>query len=252
MAASSNPSVLFHGDRSCCEPSPRSRRDLRAFGRGRHVSDPRVSPGTDPVHDSFDAPPESGPSHPILPERPGSCFALGLAFVLGCSVGVGTGEISGTVTAPQCGLDGEYSLNPDFYSARAFEEQLTIRIQKGGDFPLESDGISIVVLDASRETERLGTPIAFTGEPEAPVAMSFYLNDTCRPDEDELPVYLQAVAGSITFEQIYAPELDEGRRETAGTFSGVVFTDGRGERVAVLDGEFRFLFERGRPGQPFP
>jgi len=165
---------------------------------------------------------------------------------------VGTGEVTGTVIAPQCDLDGDYSLNPDFFSATAFEEQLTIRIQHGGDFAIDSDGISIVVLDASMETERLGTPIAITEDPEAPVAMSLYLNDSCPVDEDTLPVFLQATEGTITFDEIYAPEVDEGQRQSAGTFTGVVFTDGRGERMATLDGEFRFLFERGRPGQPFP
>jgi len=180
-------------------------------------------------------------------------FALGIALALcGCSVGVGTGEVTGTVTAPQCGLDGEYALNPDFYSASAFEEQLSIRIQSDGDFSLESDGISIIVLDASMESERLGTPIAVSSEPESPVTLSFYLNDTCPPDDDELPVFLQATEGTITFEAIYAPQVDEAQRETAGTFTGVIFTDGRGERMATLDGEFRFLFERGRPGQSFP
>ncbi len=177
-------------------------------------------------------------------------LALGLA--VGCSVGVGTGEVTGTVTAPQCDLDGDFSLNPDFYSASAFEEQLTIRIQKGGDFAIDSDGISIIVLDATMETERLGTPIAITDDPEAPVSMSLYLNDSCPHDETELPVFLEATSGTITFDEIYAPQVDEGQRQTTGTFTGVVFTDGRGERMATLDGEFSFLFERGRPGQPFP
>ncbi len=102
------------------------------------------------------------------------------------------------------------------------------------------------------EAERLGTPIAVSKEPESPVTMSFYLNDECPPDRSELPVYLQAIEGTITFEQIYAPEVDESQRQTSGSFTGVVFTDERGERMATLDGEFRFLFERGRPGQPFP
>ncbi|MBO6938672.1 MAG: hypothetical protein JJ863_27135 [Deltaproteobacteria bacterium] len=176
---------------------------------------------------------------------------MALAFA-GCSVGVGSGEVTGTVIAPQCDLDGDFSLNPDFFSASAFEEQLTIRIQRGGDFAIDSDGISIVVLDATMESERLGTPIAITAEDEAPVSMSLYLNDRCPVDEDMLPVFLEATEGTITFDQIYAPEVDGGQRQTSGTFTGVVFTDGRGERMATLDGEFSFLFERGRPGQPFP
>lgn len=180
-------------------------------------------------------------------------FGAALALCLGgCSVGVGTGEVTGTVTAPQCGLEGAYSLNPDFFSASPFEEQLSIRLQKGGDFGLESDGISILVLDATLESSRLGTPIEVSEAPESPVTMSLYLNESCPPDRDELPVYLQATEGTITFDQIYAPEVDEDQRQTSGRFTGVVFSDGRGERMASLDGEFRFLFERGRPGQPFP
>jgi len=170
----------------------------------------------------------------------------------GCSVGVGTGEVTGTVTVPQCDLEGDYSLKPEFFGANPFEGQLTIRIQNEGDFELESDGISIVVLDAAMEAGRLGTPIAVSAEPESPVTMAFFLNDSCPVDRSELPVYLQAIEGTITFDQIYAPELDEGQRETSGRFEGVLFTDERGERMATLDGEFRFLFERGRPGQPFP
>ena len=190
----------------------------------------------------------------------GGTFASAVAMALSlaaCSVGVGEGAVTGSVSIPGCGIDdGDYSLGPTFYGADAFEDQLTIRIQNGGDYPLESDGLSIVVLDATAERERLGTPITLTAADDAPVSMAFYLNDSCPSDRDDVPVFLQAVEGTITFDNIYAPEVDDDR-SIAGHFEGVRFVGAEsdtddGQREALLDGEFRFLFERGRPAQPFP
>ena len=50
-----------------------------------------------------------------------------------CSVGVGTGEATGQVEAPACGMSGDYQLSPNFFVADAFENQLQLRIQRGGE-----------------------------------------------------------------------------------------------------------------------
>lgn len=186
--------------------------------------------------------------------------ALGaLAFLIGsCSVGVGSGDIGGSVNVPQCDLASEsFTLDVGFYAADDFEEQLTIRLQEGGGYPVDTNGLSIVVRDATAESERLGTPIALTGAETGPVSMSLYLNATCPATPDDLPVFLAAVEGTITFDAIYAPEVDEDQREIRGHFENVRFTDtepaaDEEPRVAILSGDFKFLFERGRPAQPFP
>ena len=185
--------------------------------------------------------------------------ALALLAGLGaCSVGVGAGQVSGSVNVARCELATDsYQLDPGFYGADDFENQLTIRIQQGGGFALDTDGLSIVVADSSKEQARLGTPIALTSADDAPVHMSFYLNDTCPPARYDTPVFLNAVEGTIVFEAIYAPEVDDTQREIRGSFENVRFVDtvpdpDEEPREALLSGTFSFLFDRGRPAQPFP
>ena len=178
-------------------------------------------------------------------------LTLALASAMGCSVGVGTGEVSGSVVVSDCETSETFALNPTFFAADDFEEQLTIRIQRGGDFAIDSDGISIVVVDATSEKSRLGTPLTLDGTSGSPVSMSLYLNASCPSTRDDIPVFLEATSGTITFDSLYAPEVSETQRECSGHFEDVTFEGPEG-RTASLSGSFRFLFERGRPAQPFP
>ena len=63
----------------------------------------------------------------------------------GCSVGDGSGAVSGVLDVPNC-WSGQYSLQPDFFAADTYSDQtVTIRIQNGGDYASFSDGLSILV-----------------------------------------------------------------------------------------------------------
>lgn len=187
-----------------------------------------------------------------------SSRSAGAALLLlwGCSVGVGEGEVRGTVTAPSCGLEmAGYDLEPTFFGADPVEELLEIRIQRGSDLETYSDGLGVLVRDAKQvRSEWIGIPIELTGDSEALVQMNFYLDETCPPDRRTGPVNYEAVAGFIVFENIYAPTLTEDDVETAARFDDVSFVDPERpeERHARLSGRFRFLHTRGRPAQRFP
>jgi hypothetical protein len=62
-----------------------------------------------------------------------------------------------------------------------------------------------------------------------------------------------AVSGTIRFEELYVPWMDNDTQETVAVFTNVELIDNKDpdERRAVLDGDFRFLFERGLPAQYF-
>lgn len=117
----------------------------------------------------------------------------------GCSVGDGTGAVSGTLDVPDC-WSGQFSLNPDFFAADPYGDSVTIRIQKGSDYASFSDGLSILVDnvheirgDAPYSPSLLGSPlevslpsgIAIVGAPVIPqpdpsvVHMAVYLQKSC-------------------------------------------------------------------------
>ncbi len=93
---------------------------------------------------------------------------LGTALAPGCSLGDGTGTVSGVLDVPQC-WSGEFDLRPDFFAAvpaatsspgtslngEPGSDTLQLRIQNGGDYEAFSDGLAILVDDAG---EVLGTP----------------------------------------------------------------------------------------------
>ena len=186
----------------------------------------------------------------------GPVAALLLWAALGCSVGGGEGEVTGTINAPGCELEmADYSMDPTFFGADPIEGMIEMRIQHGSDLETFSDGLTILVTDASRvRADLLGVPIELTGEADALVQMNVYLNGTCPPERGDLPVNYQAVSGNIVFQNIYAPELTEDDVETAARFDDVLFVDPANPemRNAVLSGHFRFLHNRGRPAQRFP
>ena len=183
-------------------------------------------------------------------------LAVAAALLGACSVGSGEGSVTGTVNAPECDLEmAAYDLEPTFFGADPVEEQLEIRIQRGSDFEQFSDGLTILVRDASMvRAELIGIPIELTGEFSDLVQMNVYLNETCPAGRRELPVSLQAVAGFIVFQNIYAPTLTEDDVENAARFTDVSFVDRESpdERNATLTGDFVFLHNRGRPAQRFP
>jgi hypothetical protein len=75
----------------------------------------------------------------------------------GCSIGEGTGSVTGVLDVPTCWV-GAYDLKPDFFAAipttnvagvPVSTSALQIRIQHGGDFESFSDGLSLVVDDVN-------------------------------------------------------------------------------------------------------
>jgi hypothetical protein len=186
-------------------------------------------------------------------------IAAGCALLISaCSVGKGQGMISGIVSAPECEIDGEYDLEPDFFVAEAIDHATEIRIQRGSDWEVYSDGMIIFVYDATEAAAMPGATLQIGPREEGSqlVDITFYLNETCRvmARRDDTPVALRATGGTITFDKIYAPLADERVVETDAVLTDVTFLDeySPSPRTATLSGTFTFLYNRGRPAQRFP
>lgn len=184
----------------------------------------------------------------------GALVLCGL-LATGCAKGSGEGSAVGQVWAPDCGLDGQpFSLNPDFFAMQPSTsvEIIDIVVQRGSELPSYSDGISIFIREPEMLKESmLGTEIEFGGL-APPVEMTLFLNATC-PGIARIPVYYAAVSGTIRFEELYVPWVDNDSKETVAVFTNVELVDNKDpdERRAVLDGDFSFLFEVGMPLQYF-
>mgnify|MGYP001827466925 CR=1 FL=1 len=129
----------------------------------------------------------------------------------GCAKGSGEGQVSGTVWAPDCGLEGDlFELNPNFFAMQpSFSvEVIDIVVQRGSDQRTFSDYLSVVIREPEELRESmLGTEIELGGF-EAPVEMTLSLNATC-PGIARLPVAYAAVSGTIRFERLFVPWLDD-------------------------------------------
>lgn len=182
-------------------------------------------------------------------------WLLGALLFAGCAKGGGEGNAVGQVWAPDCGLDGEpFELNPSFFAMQpsASVEVIDIVVQRGSDLPSFSDGIAVFIAEPEMlKDSMLGTELDFELL-ESPVEMTLYLNATC-PGLVELPVVYRAVSGTIRFDELYVPWVDNETKETSAVFTNVELVDNQDpeERRARLDGSFRFLFERGMPAQLF-
>ena len=180
---------------------------------------------------------------------------VGAIVALGCAKGSGEGEASGEVWAPECGLEGAtYDLNPTFFAMQpsVSVEIIDIVVQRGSDLKVYSDYISIFIRDPETvKDSMLGTEIEIGGL-QAPVEMTLALNATC-PGVSRIPVVYGAISGSIRFDELFVPWVDNDTKETAAVFTDVVFVDQQDpdERRAEMSGSFSFLFERGMPPQFF-
>jgi hypothetical protein len=84
----------------------------------------------------------------------GRAYAAALACaVSGCSVGAGTGEVTGTAELAGCFPEGAYVLAPNAFFAQATEQLLTMRIQRGSEIENESDGLAVSVRDSAEIAE---------------------------------------------------------------------------------------------------
>lgn len=198
----------------------------------------------------------------------------------GCALGEGAGEVkSDRLRINQC-WDGPYDMQPDFFAGVPFRESFQIRIQKSGDLQEMSDGLSILVRDVhairgdNGAAGLMGVPLEVGLHPEVSppgvpmepdtdppmVHMALYLNNTCHDGSSTL----YAVRGVITFDEMFNGDPNETSAEarlSSGVFDVMVVDprkqpQGGGpiseEDLSRVTGWFRFYFERGQPGQPFP
>lgn len=175
-------------------------------------------------------------------------------MLAGCAVGNGEGELTGTVHVADCDLDGDFSLKPDFFAAEPFNDSLEIRIQHGSDWQVYSNGLLIFVHDATTlAAEHLNEPLDLSS-PDTGIDVTFYLNETCPADRFDIPVSMTVQTGTLTFTEIYAPELSKKHVKTEAVLTNAHFEDAAQpeNRNADVAGSFSFLYVRGRPGQRFP
>lgn len=183
--------------------------------------------------------------------------AVVLFLAGGCSAGSGEGRVSAVVFAPNCGLEGDtVEIRPTSFFAEEVNGFLNIHVRRGGELLDRSDGISLQIRDVSSvKTSSLGQPLPLAPRgAEATVTMTFFLNATCPIDFDRQPVVYSCETGAVTFDALYAPDVDASDTEISGRFQGVECVDpsDRESRRATVEGEFRFFFTRGRPAQRFP
>lgn len=191
-----------------------------------------------------------------LKSRLRSLRPLALALLAGaCSVGHGQGELSGTLYIAGCRRERHFELRPDAFFAQAAEELLTIRVQRGGNMEVYSDGLAVMVEDSSKlKRELLGTDIDLSVRLDPRIDVTAYFNDTCPPGRDKTPVVLKAVSGILRFDNIYAPKVDKDQVRITAQLSDMRFEDAKDPeaRWAELSGSFDFLYVRGSPAQHFP
>jgi hypothetical protein len=97
---------------------------------------------------------------------------------------------------------------------------------------------------------------------DAPVSLALYLQFSCHNQN----VVLYAIDGTITFDNLFSGDPNEsvGAEKLTDASFDVRVADPRDalpdtptlewpeDRVSRLVGDFRFHFQRGKPGQPFP
>lgn len=209
----------------------------------------------------------------------------GALFVLpictGCSLGQGEGDVkSDALIAKDCWF-GEYDLQPDFFAAVPYRESVNMRVQRGTDMQEVSDGLAVLVQDVPMVRDKfLDKPLNVTlspgvlppgatfpslptdEEPQPAVHMALYLQRSCHNQN----AVLYSVGGTVTFHSLFSGDPNED--EAADKFTNAEFSVRMGDprdapagapaneipedRQSLVTGFFRFYFERGQPGQPFP
>ncbi len=128
-------------------------------------------------------------------------FAVVPLTIPACSLGQGSGTISGTLNVDDCWA-GKFVLHPDFFAGVPYRDSLTLRVQSGGDFESFSDGIAIQIDNVHvvrgdvgagflNQPLIVGLPVGVSppgvpikANPNPPlVHMSLYLQTTCRTQD---------------------------------------------------------------------
>lgn len=210
-------------------------------------------------------------------------FLFAALFVLpictGCSLGEGEGDVkSDALFVKDCWF-GEYDLQPDFFAAVPYRESVNMRAQRGTDIQEVSDGLAVLVQDVNWiRDDLLDKPLTVTLSPgvlppgatfpppppedQPAVHMALYLQRSCHNQNS----VLYAVGGTVTFHSLFSgdPNEDEATAKFTNAEFSVRMGDPRdapvgasaneipNDKQSLVTGFFRFYFERGQPGQPFP
>jgi hypothetical protein len=178
-----------------------------------------------------------------------------VALCLSCSVGHGDGRLLGSLYIEGCRRAGAYTLAPNSFFAQTAEKLLSLRVQRGGDIEVYSDGITVLVKDAALlKREYLDTDIDLADGGAPGVSATAYFNETCPSRRDKVPAILKAVSGTVRFAAVYAPKVSGDDVRITATLEQVRFEDVEDPeaRWAELSGDFDFLYVRGSPAQHFP
>jgi hypothetical protein len=129
-------------------------------------------------------------------------LAIGVATFASCSLGEGSGSVSGTLDVPNC-WSGPFDLQPSFFAAVPYQDTLELRLQNGPDYEAFSDGVEILIDDLSTIrgdsthpglygdalTVSLpvgvavpGVPISANADPST-VHLTLYLGKTCQTQD---------------------------------------------------------------------
>jgi hypothetical protein len=189
-----------------------------------------------------------------------------------CAVGQGEGSVTGSLHVDNCEADlSSYDMQPDFFGAIAANDQLLIRIQKGGDIQEYVDNLVIAIDDTKKIVDdqpvalELERPPGSAPSVPAPLArMTLSLRGSCGSghfgDTDNAQVVLHAVRGTITFHHILRGDpssTDTNSKRIEGTFEADMEdprhpVGSEPKQVGHLTGSFKFFYQRGGPAQPFP
>jgi hypothetical protein len=204
-------------------------------------------------------------------------LAVLLLAASACSLGDGEGELSSDKLTVEGCWNGPFRLDPDFFAGMPYRDQLSIRMQHGGDTEEVSDGALILVEDVPRVRARIaaeGAPVFRVAQPASIVPPGFPIVADPDPAIVHLTLYLHrachaqnaalySLDGEITFRAIFNGNSNESNADeklTEAEFSDITVGDPRnrvqgGDTVADIShihGRLKFYFQRGQTAQPFP
>ncbi len=202
-----------------------------------------------------------------------------LPICTGCSLGEGEGDVKSDLLIAKDCWTGSYDLQPDFFAAVPSQDSVNIRAQRGTDIQEVSDGLAVLIEDLGKVHEGwIDKPMVVTLSPgilppgatfpspppegQPPVHVALYMQKSCHNQN----TVLYAIGGSVTFHSLFSGDLNEDN--AAEKFTDAEFSVWMGdprdapvgkaadqipaENQSQVTGFFRFYFERGQPGQPFP
>jgi len=190
-------------------------------------------------------------------------------------LGEGEGEVHSDELRLENCWDGPYDMKPSFFAGVPYRSTFQIRVQRGGDIAEVSDGLSVLVDDVQQIRDKLlgqeldvglspevtppGIPVVASDNPPL-VHMALYLNNSCHDNNS----VLYSISGKVVFKSLFNgnPNTSDADDKLSDAYFDVLVGDPRdqpssggpipAEKLSRVTGWFRFYFQRGKPGQPFP